>query len=458
MNWKYILTVVILAAVVGGGIFGWQYWSAPKEEALPSGGGVSDGPIDPLGEYEFQLSPPEEWECYEVQKAIGTVELSLYRGMQCVPIGEGWQNRPFNISITFLKSEQRNRYSSVGEGIEELASVRNMVSQKEILLDGEIALREESRWQDFEIVFYSDSVYLIHNGIFYVLKYETDEEDYSGLDIFNQIISTFRFLEEKVGESGEKVTPPLSLPTTCIDKQEGVPVITSLSSNSGPVGVKFEIRGCNFSGFEGDKNAWIENTQGVKGLLYGEVGSTDKLLKVTLKSALCQTDTSYSGLPCREWLVLIPGVYKIYIMPLGKKSNEANFSITAGDALSLKVYFPNSKVKQVNLCNETLAVNRIIPKTEKIATAALNELLKGPTSEERIAGYTSDIPTGSKFNSLAIINGEAQVDFNDIIESGGGSCSMLMRTAQIRETLLQFATVKTVKLSINGRTEDIFQP
>ncbi len=121
-------------------------------------------------------------------------------------------------------------------------------------------------------------------------------------------------------------TPP-SLPTTCKDESEGVPVITSLSSDSASVEEKIEIRGCNFSGFEGDKNAWIENREGIKGIFYGEAGSTSKFLKLTLKSPLCQRDNSYSALPCDAWLTLSPGVYKIYTMPWGKKSNEVNFTI-----------------------------------------------------------------------------------------------------------------------------------
>lgn len=121
--------------------------------------------------------------------------------------------------------------------------------------------------------------------------------------------------------------PSTTLPATCIDEQEGTPVITYLSGYSGPVGTKLEIKGCNFSGFEGDKNALIENSQGVKGILYGEAGSTGKLLKVTLKSPLCQKDNSYSGLPCDAWLTLAPGTYKIYTIPWSKKSNKASFTI-----------------------------------------------------------------------------------------------------------------------------------
>jgi hypothetical protein len=131
-----------------------------------------------------------------------------------------------------------------------------------------------------------------------------------------------------------EVTPtlPTTLPTTCTDEQEGTPVITSLSSYSGPIGTKLEINGCNLSGFEGDQNAWIENDQGMKGVLHGEDGSTSKLLRIALESSLCQTDDSYSGMPCDAWLSLVPGSYKIYVTPWGKESNKIGFTIQNGAA------------------------------------------------------------------------------------------------------------------------------
>ncbi|GEM_PF-2921768 len=115
--------------------------------------------------------------------------------------------------------------------------------------------------------------------------------------------------------------------TNCKDEVQGTPVITSITPISGGVGSKVEIQGCNFSGFEGDKTVWIENSAGVKAILAGDPGSTAKLLKLTLRSPLCQSDTSYSGLPCDAWLTLTPGVYKIYTEPWGKKSNEVNFVV-----------------------------------------------------------------------------------------------------------------------------------
>jgi len=137
---------------------------------------------------------------------------------------------------------------------------------------------------------------------------------------------------------------------------------------------------------------------------------------------------------------------------------EIPIHLYQSDKMVIKVFFNNSKLDPETSCNKVFSVERQIPKTTAVARAALEELFKGPTEAEKAAGYFSAIPLGSALNSLTIINGEAKADFNATTEFGGGSCSMAARTAQIRETIKQFSTVKTVKLSIDGRTEDILQP
>ncbi len=152
-----------------------------------------------------------------------------------------------------------------------------------------------------------------------------------------------------------------------------------------------------------------------------------------------------SGLPEHDDELRIPVVFKTF---------EADGKIL-GDTMEVKVYLSKNNSAE---CNEVFPVTRIVPKTTAVAKTALEELLKGPTGAEKNAGFISVIPAGSKLNSITIADGVAKADFNATAESGGGSCSMAARTAQIRETLLQFPTVKSVELSINGRTGDIFQP
>jgi len=124
------------------------------------------------------------------------------------------------------------------------------------------------------------------------------------------------------------------------------------------------------------------------------------------------------------------------------------------ERITVQVYFNKGDSDD---CREVVPVEREIMRTELVGRAALAALLLGPT-EEKTEGYASNIPEGTRIQSLTIEEGTAFVDFNEILESGGGSCSMAARHAQIEETLKQLPTVDEVVISINGEAEDILQP
>ncbi|MDD5032260.1 MAG: GerMN domain-containing protein [Patescibacteria group bacterium] len=131
----------------------------------------------------------------------------------------------------------------------------------------------------------------------------------------------------------------------------------------------------------------------------------------------------------------------------------------AGEKTKVKVYFNNSKLDPETSCNKVFSVEREVIKTEAIARAALEELLKGATEEEKGKGFFSSINPGVKIQSLVIKDGVAKVDFDEQLEfQVGGSCRVAAISAQIRETLKQFPTVDEIIISINDRTEDILQP
>lgn len=128
------------------------------------------------------------------------------------------------------------------------------------------------------------------------------------------------------------------------------------------------------------------------------------------------------------------------------------------EKITVKVFF-NSEMDQSFSCNIVFPVEREIEKTPTVGRAAIEELLKGPTAEEKEQGYFSSINSGVKLNSLVIENGIARPDFDEQIEYQlGGSCRVSAISNQIRETLKQFPTVKEVIISVNGRTEDVLQP
>lgn len=127
---------------------------------------------------------------------------------------------------------------------------------------------------------------------------------------------------------------------------------------------------------------------------------------------------------------------------------------------SVKVFFGNEEKNPGALdCSLAFSVTRTIPKTTEVARVALEELLKGVTQEEKNAGYFTSINNGVKIKSLTITNGVAKVDFDKALEQNvGGSCRVTAIRSQITQTLMQFSTVKSVIISIDGRTEDILQP
>jgi len=130
------------------------------------------------------------------------------------------------------------------------------------------------------------------------------------------------------------------------------------------------------------------------------------------------------------------------------------------ETLTIKVFFQNPQ-ENPNIidCSKVFEVTRVIPKTQSTARAALEELFKGPTTEEKVQGYFSEINSGVKIQKLTIVDGIAKVDFDKRLEEGmGGSCRTATISAQITETLKQFSSIKTVIISIDGRTEDILQP
>jgi hypothetical protein len=119
--------------------------------------------------------------------------------------------------------------------------------------------------------------------------------------------------------------------------------------------------------------------------------------------------------------------------------------------VKVKVYFGKQE--------EMHELERTIPATAQIARATLMELIAGPTFDEKEEGYYSSINTRAEIQDLSISNGIAYVDFSVELERGvAGSTTVQFIRDQIEKTLLQFQTIDTVIISIDGRVDDILQP
>ena len=139
-----------------------------------------------------------------------------------------------------------------------------------------------------------------------------------------------------------------------------------------------------------------------------------------------------------------------------EKSKELETEV---ETIKVKAYFNNDKMDPEFSCNKVFPVERKIPKTQAVARAALEELLKGSTDDEKKQGFFTNINPDVKIQKLFIEDEIAKVDFDEQLEfQVGGSCRVAAIRAQITETLKQFPTVKDVIISIDGRAEDILQP
>lgn len=152
--------------------------------------------------------------------------------------------------------------------------------------------------------------------------------------------------------------------------------------------------------------------------------------------------------------------------PSGLPEHAATFSVPVKigvtDNMTYKVFFGNTmKDPQVLHCEIVYPVERTVPRSPRIALAAIDDLLYGPTEKEKTDGYTTALPGQPKIivQKLMIEDGVARVDFNDAFNfQVGGSCRVMMIRAQVEETLKQFPTVRDVVISVNGQTELILEP
>jgi hypothetical protein len=104
---------------------------------------------------------------------------------------------------------------------------------------------------------------------------------------------------------------------------------------------------------------------------------------------------------------------------------------------------------------KVVAVRRTVPRTSKVGTASLKQLLAGPTKAERRSGYWSFFSpaTAGKLQSLRISDGVARADFRDlrtIIPNASSSSGSTALLAELDHTLKQFRTVRTTVYSFNG--------
>jgi hypothetical protein len=134
--------------------------------------------------------------------------------------------------------------------------------------------------------------------------------------------------------------------------------------------------------------------------------------------------------------------------PPGQTTAGPDVTGTLPASRSLQVWF----VRHGRLAPEL----RAHAETQRVATAAVNALLAGPTRPERASGIATAIPPGTRLIGISIDGDVATVDLTSEFQAGGGSRALKLRLGQIVYTLTEFATVKAVRFELDGAPVKVF--
>jgi len=313
-SWIGFVIIIAAIAILFGGVFAYQYYFVKPQPV------VQTPPIKTDQTAELVLSETEGWKTYKNE--LYGIEFQ-YPGELGNPVVNALSIRtlftfPTNypgLSIEFQKGIFYNQISGRNMTVDELSTsmaknYKSVLSVENAIVGGKTALKVQyltytsTKEEDYYIPIDASGDILIASA-----STNSDDENF---DIFDRIISTFKFTTP-TDQFGNKL-----------------PVINSIMPNSGSIGTTVEIRGENLAGFESDLHTIIENSKGEKGVILAENQSeyVSDLIRIKIRDKFCQQDTSYSGLPCKSYLIIAPGIYKIYTQPWGNKSNVVNFEIT----------------------------------------------------------------------------------------------------------------------------------
>lgn len=105
--------------------------------------------------------------------------------------------------------------------------------------------------------------------------------------------------------------------------------------------------------------------------------------------------------------------------------------------------------KKIGCDDSAIAVERIIPLTNSVLRAALNELLSVREQDYGQSGlYNALYQSTLKVDDIALVAGKATIYLSGNVLLGG-VCDNPRVDAQIKETALQFSTVKQVSVFVN---------
>lgn len=129
--------------------------------------------------------------------------------------------------------------------------------------------------------------------------------------------------------------------------------------------------------------------------------------------------------------------------PSAAKPPEKQASPPAAETISVTVYHATKDAAFL------VPEIRTIPKTDRPAQAAVEQLLTGPKTPELVRA----LPEGTKLKGITVKDHIAYADFNDrLVKSGsGGSAGEILAVGAIVNTLTEFDDIYKVQIMVEGR-------
>ncbi|MBU0614089.1 GerMN domain-containing protein [Patescibacteria group bacterium] len=161
-------------------------------------------------------------------------------------------------------------------------------------------------------------------------------------------------------------------------------------------------------------------------------------------------------IPAVETEDIILQIFTYSPMDGSQQDLEKNIVLENTEKVSVDVYFVDPDAAEFGDCTSVDFEKRTMAQTLNTAELAIEELLSGPTAP----WATTMIPEFTSLESIDIKDGLATIELYspDIMLWSGGSCRVMAIRTQIEKTLLQFDSVDSVKIVVNGESEEILQP
>lgn len=168
----------------------------------------------------------------------------------------------------------------------------------------------------------------------------------------------------------------------------------------------------------------------------------------------------------RDFLLSVPasstGTLKIFESSAkdGQPIHVVSLPVRFSAVKSVVKYHASTLELDTMECEKTLVVMREIPRTSFPVEASIQTLLARDTGRHASPPFGTMIPEGTRLNSLQLSDGILKLVFSPELDQGvAGSCRVMAIRAQIEKTAKQFAQVKKVEITVEGKTpEETLQP